>query len=140
MKKTLIIMFSLTPFINSIELTEFEIKDEPYKGYILTDKESSRYSFIGAREDKDAIIIAAQKRNPYCLKGYNFVQCVIHTNKDKFCFYTDYIAGKQHAHIFRLDAPDPKAFALLVLYVSITAKRSDQTTKRFPKISLEPDP
>lgn len=137
MQKILIIMLSLILPIKSVELTEFEIKEESYKGCTLTERENSTYSFIGAREDKDTIIIAAQKRNPCCIKGYNFVRCVIHTNKDKFCYYTDYIAGKQHLTIFRLDDPDPKAFALLLLYVTATAKQFNQITKRVPEISLE---
>lgn len=133
---TALLMLSLLHAVE-VELTELEIKDELYTGSVLTEKESSKYSFIGAREDKDAIIIVAQKRNPYSLHGHNFVQCVVHTNKDKFCYYLDYIAGKQHPILFRLNDPHPKAFALMVLYISISTKRSDQITKRFPKLSPE---
>jgi hypothetical protein len=137
MQKIVIVILFLTFFTHSIELTELEIIDELYTGNILTEKESSQYSFIGARVEEDTIIVAAQKRNPYSLSGYNCVKCGVHTKKDKCCFYTDYIAGKQHLTLFRLHEPDAKAFALLLLYVSTTAKRSDQVTKRFPKLSPE---
>lgn len=138
MQKIVVITLFLTLLINSVavELTELEIKDELYTGYILTKKESSKYSFIGITEEGDAIIIAAQKRNPSSLHGYNFVQCVVHTNKDKFCYYIDWVAGRRNLTLFRLKEPNPKAFALFLLYASISAKRSNPRTKICPKYLL----
>src|SRR5581483_6040825 len=133
----LIILSCMNILTHNIELEELEIKDELYRGYILTKKESDIYSFIGIREEKDATIIAAQKRNPYSLHGYNFVQCILYTKTDKFCFYSNWIAGRLDTTLFHLNKPDPKAFALMILYISIAAQRSDQTTKGFPRIHPE---